>query len=62
MYFIELLATRQCNQDCYYCTTKEEMSGYIEVDLDYLKWVLDQCPDNLGVEMTGGEIGLLTNI
>jgi hypothetical protein len=32
------------------------------VDLDYLRWVLDQCPDKLGVELTGGEIGLVPNI
>ncbi len=60
MYWIELIATRQCNRSCYYCTTHALDS--VDVDIDYLKWVLDQCPTNLGVEFTGGEIGLLTNL
>jgi hypothetical protein len=60
MYFIELIATKKCNMNCYYCTTQRE--DEVEVDIDYLKWALDQCPQNLGVELTGGEIGLLTNL
>jgi organic radical activating enzyme len=60
MYFIELIATKKCNQKCYYCTTYSEDKE--EVDIDYLKYVLDCCPDETGVEITGGEIGLLTNL
>jgi len=60
MYFIELMATKKCNNTCYYCTTHKDDKTI--VDIDYLKWVLDQCPSELGVEMTGGEIGLLSNL
>ncbi len=60
MYFIELMLTRKCNASCYYCTTQCE--DKTEVDLDYLKWALDQCPENLGVDLTGGEIGLVYNL
>lgn len=60
MYFIELIATRKCNQNCYYCTTKQEDS--VEVDLHFVRWALDRCPKELGVELTGGEIGLVSNL
>lgn len=60
MYFIQLMFTKACNQKCYYCTTNKNENA--EVDLDYLKWVLDQLPNETGVELTGGEIGLIENI
>jgi organic radical activating enzyme len=60
MYHIQLMLTKKCNKSCYYCTTHTVDS--IEVDLDYLKWVLDQLPPSTGVELTGGEIGLIENI
>jgi MoaA/NifB/PqqE/SkfB family radical SAM enzyme len=60
MYFIELILTRKCNQACFYCTTHSK--GSTEVDIDYLKYVLDLLPDETGVELTGGEIGLIENI
>lgn len=60
MYFIQLMLTKACNKNCYYCTTAKNEG--IEVDLDYLKWSLDQLPNNTGVELTGGEIGLIENI
>lgn len=61
MYTIQLMATKRCNQKCYYCTTYNKTDD-IEVDIDYLKWVLNQCPNNICVELTGGEIGLLKNL
>jgi len=54
------MLTKKCNQSCFYCTTYN--NDGIEVDLDYLKWVLDQLPFISGVELTGGEIGLIKNI
>jgi len=60
MYFIELILTRKCNQSCFYCTTHSK--GSKEVDIDFLKYALDQLPDETGVELTGGEIGLINNI
>lgn len=61
MYFIELLTTKRCNKDCYYCTSRN-ITDPVTVDIDYLKWVLDQLPDETGVELTGGEVGLLENL
>ena len=61
MYFIELLTTKRCNKDCYYCTSRNN-SDPVMVDIDYLKWVLDQLPDETGVELTGGEVGLIENL
>ena len=60
MYNIQLMLTKKCNQSCYYCTTHNDDS--VEVDLDYLRFVLDQLPDYTGVELTGGEVGLIDNI
>ena len=60
MYFIELLLTKKCNQSCYYCTTYK--NDDVEVDIDFLKYALDQLPSETGVELTGGEIGLVPNI
>jgi len=62
MYFIELLLTKECNYNCSYCTTNKPSTGQIEVDLKYLKYVLDCLPDETGVELSGGEIGLINNI
>lgn len=60
MYFIQLMLTKKCNQKCHYCTTYSKDG--VEVDIDYLKWVLGQLPNPTGVELTGGEIGLIENI
>ena len=54
------MLTKKCNKECYYCTTHS--NDPVEVDMDYLKWVLDQLPSETGVELTGGEIGLIENI
>jgi hypothetical protein len=55
------MGTKKCNKDCYYCTTNNNTDN-IEVDIDFLNYVLDTCPDDLAVELTGGEIGLISNI
>jgi len=62
MYYTQLMLTKKCNQKCYYCTTHS--SGNTEVDIDYLKHILDEFPTHikLAVELTGGEIGLIENI
>lgn len=60
MYFIQLFTTKKCNKNCYYCTTYSNDDTY--VDIDYLKWALDQCPTELGVELTGGEVGMIQNL
>ncbi len=58
------MGTKRCNKDCYYCTTRimNSFAPIPEVDIDYLEYVLDTCPDDLAVELTGGEIGLIPNI
>ena len=60
MYHIQLMGTKKCNKECYYCTTHS--NDGIEVDLDFTKYVLDSCPNDLAVELTGGEIGLIQNL
>jgi hypothetical protein len=62
MYFIQLMLTKNCNQNCYYCTTHANNPKREEVDIDFLKYVLDCCPNETGVELTGGEIGLIDNL
>lgn len=60
-YYLELFLTRNCNQTCYYCSIYTGASQ-VEVDVDQVKYVLDNGPSNMVVELTGGEIGLITNI
>ena len=66
MFFLELKPTLKCNQKCYYCdvhgNSMFEDSDPV-VDIDFLKFVLD-CHKyaDLTVQISGGEIGLLTNI
>ena len=60
MYHIQLMLTKKCNQSCFYCSTHAKDGT--EVDIDYLNYVLDFMPDETGVEITGGEIGLIENI
>lgn len=61
MYFVELVTSKSCNQNCYYCDVYEPEQS-TEVDIDFLKEVLDSFPVKMGVEFTGGEIGLLKNL
>lgn len=64
-YKLGILLTRICNQNCYYCNNY--VNGNIsETDIDYLIWVL-KCFNNSGVEnlyieLSGGEPGLIPNL
>ena len=40
MYTIQLMATKKCNQQCFYCTTRSDDKE--EVDIDYVKYVLNK--------------------
>jgi len=60
-YYIQLFLARHCNQSCYYCNIHRG-SNTTECDISKLKFILDNCGPNLGVELTGGEIGLINNI
>jgi hypothetical protein len=61
MYNSELILTRNCNQRCYYCCIARG-NNETQVDIDYLKYILDCGPRKLGVDMTGGEVGLIENL
>jgi hypothetical protein len=61
MYHIQLMLTRECNKSCYYCTTHSNDYG-VEVDIGFLRYVLNLCPEETAVELTGGEIGLIDNL
>jgi organic radical activating enzyme len=61
LFYLQIITTRACNQKCYYCNTFEDETE-ITVDIDFLNHLLDNSPENLGIELTGGEIGLVNNI
>jgi len=60
-YYIQLFLTRNCNQTCYYCSIYRN-ANEIECDISKLNWVLSNSPKNVNIELTGGEVGLITNI
>lgn len=66
MKFLELLPTKACNQNCYYCNvynkTKYKNNDNIEIDIDYLKYILDCHKFDLYLELSGGEPGLIVNL
>lgn len=66
MTFLELIITKACNQSCYYCNvydkTKYSKNDKIEVDLDFIDYVI-KCHDfDLYLEISGGEPGLVSNL
>ncbi|HOB26455.1 MAG TPA: radical SAM protein, partial [Bacilli bacterium] len=63
VYNIGILLTRQCNQHCYYCDVyKPYNNEQIEVDLDYLQYVISLYGNiPLHIEISGGEPGLVNN-
>jgi len=64
VYNIGILLTRQCNQHCYYCDVyKPYENKQIEVDLDYVQYVISLYGDiPLHIEISGGEPGLIINL
>lgn len=64
LYFLEFILTTKCNQQCDYCNVyninKKETS--LEIDLDFLNYVLKYIPDNTKIELCGGEPGILNNL
>lgn len=65
LFNLGILLTRKCNQRCYYCNHVED-SIYTEVDVDYLQYVLsiyhEYGLNNLHIELSGGEPGIISNI
>lgn len=61
LYFLQLITSKSCNQKCYYCNVYEPIREVV-IDIDFLKFVLDCCPFNTGIEFTGGEVGLISNL
>ena len=65
LFNIIILLTHKCNQKCYYCNHVED-SIYTEVDIDYLQYVLsiyhEYGLNDLHIELSGGEPGIVSNI
>lgn len=67
LFFLELIVTKKCNQKCSYCNvyplSKYKTIDNIEVDIDFLKYILNCFNDcNLFLELCGGEPGLISNL
>jgi hypothetical protein len=65
-YKLGILTTRICNQKCYYCNNYYDYTIKPEIDIDYVLYILNifnKCGvDNLYIELSGGEPGLLSNL
>lgn len=65
VYFLQLLITKFCNQNCDYCDVyyQSKFKNQPEVDIDFLKYVLDSFKySNMFIEICGGEPGCVINI
>jgi len=66
VFFVEFLATYNCDQNCYYCDIiNKGINTYTEMDMDKFKWTIDILGSetkNLMVEICGGETGLISNV
>jgi hypothetical protein len=61
IYFLQFNLTKNCNKKCYYCNVyKDNME--VEVDIDFVKYILKRYGLDLMVEFCGGEPGLVTNL
>jgi len=63
---IDFFLTKTCNKACYYCTSFTKEQRNLEVDLDFLKFVLDEFKkygtNNFVVRLLGGEPALINNL
>lgn len=64
IYFLGFILTTKCNQTCDYCNVfnLNPTKTKLEVDLDFLNYVLRYIPENTKIELSGGEPGLITNL
>ena len=64
VYFLELLVTKSCNKQCHYCNVHSMTDSNLvpEMDLDFLKYILNYIPPNTMIEFSGGEPGLISNL
>ena len=64
LYFLEFILTTKCNQQCEYCNVFNinPKETKLEVDIDFLKYILKLIPNNTIIEFCGGEPGLLSNL
>ena len=65
MYTLDLLLTKACNQDCYYCNVFKNtkfIDAKPEVDIDFLKYALSCFDFNFNVIIGGGEPGIVSNL
>ena len=60
---LELILSHKCNQSCYYCYYRNSQNIEYEINLDYIKYILDSFIfTKLDVILIGGEPGLATNL
>jgi len=61
IYFLQLNLTKNCNKKCYYCNVYRD-NKEVEVDIDWLRYILVLYGLDLTVEFCGGEPGMVTNL
>lgn len=64
MFYVQFILTKDCNKNCSYCDLlTKNISQHTVSDYDLFEWVVGNIPsDNLYVELTGGEPGLVKNL
>ena len=55
LYYLEFILTTKCNQQCDYCNVYNMNSSKtkLEVDIDFLKYILRYIPNNTKIELSG---------
>jgi organic radical activating enzyme len=61
IYFLQFNLTKNCNKKCYYCDVYRD-NKEVEVDIDFVKYILKRYGLDLMVEFCGGEPGMVTNL
>jgi len=64
LFFLEFILNKNCNKQCSYCDLLTKgITTKAEIDIDYIDWLINNIPtDNLFIELTGGEPGLVSNL
>jgi hypothetical protein len=62
MFFLSLITHNKCNSNCYYCDFIKNSTDLIEIDVDYVEYILNSLAVPLYLEISGGETGLISNM